>query len=194
MNLALFDFDGTVTTRDSFLLFLRHAAGETGFLRGALTLAPAIIRFKLGRYPNYRLKEDFLRHFFQGWERERFIDTARDFTVATIPTILRPGAVQQIREHLDRGDRVSLVSASPELVLSSWCSDMGIELLATRLETEQGVLTGSIQGRNCWGPEKVRRIEEKYTLSDFDTIYAYGDSRGDREMLAMAHRPHYRFF
>ncbi len=194
MNLALFDFDGTITTSDSFLLFLRHTAGEQRFMTGALSLLPGILRFKLGRYPNYRLKEDFLRHFFKGWEQERFNEAAREFTEKKIPPILRPRAVEQIRQHQDQGDRVVLVSASPEMVLGPWCTAMGMDLLATRLTVSEGRLTGSIQGRNCWGEEKVDRIQKNYRITDFDAVYAYGDSRGDREMLALADHPHYRFF
>ena len=114
MKLALFDFDGTVSNRDSFLLFIRYAVGERDFILGAGALSPRILLYKMGRYPNYQLKQDFLKYFFSGWEEDVFNQTARRFATEKIPGILRPQAMQCIRSHHEQGDRVVLVSASLE--------------------------------------------------------------------------------
>lgn len=194
MKLALFDFDGTVSNRDSFLLFIRYAVGERKFMLGAGAMSPRILLYKMGRYPNYQLKQDFLTHFFGGWEEDIFNETARRFSAEKIPGILRPQAMRCIRRHHEQGDRVVLVSASLENTLTIWCRETGLDLLATRLEVVDGRITGRLQGKNCWGEEKVVRVKTEYNTGEFDEIYAYGDSMGDRAMLAMADKPFYKYF
>jgi HAD superfamily phosphoserine phosphatase-like hydrolase len=85
------------------------------------------------------------------------------------------------------------VSASADLWLKDWCTQEGIaDLLATQLEVVNGVLTGNLASANCRGPEKVRRIQELLDIRDYERIFAYGDSSGDQEMLALAHEAWYR--
>ena len=194
MKLALFDFDGTVTTCDSFLLFIRYAVGERKFLLGAAVLSPQILLYLMGKYPNYQLKQDFLKYFFTGWEEEMFNETARRFSAEKIPGILRPQAMECIRRHHEQGDHVVLVSASLENTLAAWCRETGVDLLATRLEIVEGRVTGRLRGKNCWGDEKVIRIKKEYNTQTFDEVYAYGDSSGDRAMLELADKSFYRFF
>jgi HAD superfamily hydrolase (TIGR01490 family) len=194
MNLILFDFDGTVTDCDSFLLFVRYAVGERKFLYGAAVLSPKIVLFKMGKYPNYRLKQDFLAHFFGGWQEEEFNRSARLFSSEKIPGIVRQSAMDCIRNHHEQGDHLVLVSASPENTLAPWCNQTGLDLLATRLESVDGRITGRLQGRNCWGDEKVVRVKKAYNINEFDQIYAYGDSSGDKAMLALADKSFYRHF
>jgi HAD superfamily hydrolase (TIGR01490 family) len=194
MKLALFDFDGTVTTCDSFLLFIRHAVGERKFMFGAAVLSPKILLYAMGRYPNYQLKQDFLTYFFGGLEEGEFNRAARRFSAEKIPGILRPRAMKRIQDHREQGDCVVLVSASLENTLTTWCRETGLDLLATRLEVIDGRITGRLQGKNCWGEEKVVRVKKEYNTSKFDEIYAYGDSTGDRAMLALADKSFYKFF
>ncbi len=194
MDLALFDFDGTISDRDSFLLFVRNAAGPVRFAAGMTRLSPRIIGFLLGRYPNQALKEDVLTRFFRHWPVARFQERAERFCRDRLPAIIRPGARERIRWHQQRGDRVAVVSATPEQVLAPWCRQNGLDLLATRLEVADGLLTGRIEGRNCRGREKVARIMASYCLEEFGQIHAYGDTEGDRPMLALAHRSSYRPF
>ncbi|HEB50226.1 MAG TPA: HAD family hydrolase [Desulfobulbus sp.] len=194
MDLALFDFDGTISDRDSFLLFVRRVAGPARFTAGMAMLSPRIIAFLLGRHSNQALKEEVLTRFFRHWPVQRFQEQAEEFCREHIPAILRPGAVERIRWHRGRGDRIAVVSATPELILAPWCRGNGLELLATRLEVADGRLTGRIEGRNCRDREKVTRIRARYHLEEFDQVHAYGDTEGDRPMLALAHRPSFRPF
>ncbi len=194
MNLALFDFDGTISDRDSFLLFVRHTVGGARFAAGMAILAPRVLRFLCGRYPNHRLKEDVLTRFFRNWSVQDFCRAAEEFSRQRIPAIIRPAAGQRLAWHRRQGDRIVIVSATPELILAPWCRRNDLELIATRLEVVDDRLTGRISGRNCRGPEKVARINSFCTPADYDEIYAYGDTDGDRPMLAMAHRPSFRPF
>jgi len=194
INLALFDFDGTISRRDSFLLFLRFVVGFRPFCFGCLKLTPEIGAFLAGRYANHDLKENFLVTFLAGKSLAEVEMKAKMFTRQVIPTILRQQAIGRIQWHQQRGDRVIVVTATPEPVLFPWCSENNLELVATRLEVKEGRVTGRIEGHNCRGEEKVRRIQKILDPQAYATIYAYGDTEGDRPLLRFADRASYKPF
>jgi phosphatidylglycerophosphatase C len=116
------------------------------------------------------------------------------FSADKISQIVRPDAMKLIQDYKQVGARVVVVSASPENWVKPWCNIWKVDCVATRLEYRDGKLTGNITGINCYGKEKVERIKRFVKLEEFGVITAYGDSRGDHEMLALAHEPHYRAF
>ena len=86
-----------------------------------------------------------------------------------------------------------VVSASLDAYLVPWCRPLGLDLICTELEISDGRLTGRYVQGDCWGDEKVRRIRERLTLDDYDTVYAYGDTEDDRAMLDLADRKYFRW-
>lgn len=186
MEIAFFDFDGTISRRDSFLDFLLFAVGWPRFLVGVLLLGPTLIGYLLGLVPNWRAKEMVLDYFFKGWNIEAFQALASRYSRERLPRIVKDSALQRISWHQAAGHRVAVVSAALESWLQDWCEMNGLDLIATRIEVKDGKITGRLAGLNCYGEEKVRRIRERYNLAEFHCIYAYGDSRGDKEMLALA--------
>lgn len=186
MNLALFDFDGTISTNDSYLFFTHFLHPKSFFIRSFL-LSPRIAAYLLGKYPNYKLKEDFLRYFYKGKTLDDLNHIAQDFCAEKLPGIIRPGAIERIQWHQQQGDDVVVVSASLRFILEPWCNAVGIDIMATECEVDRyGRMTGKIKGKNCWGEEKVRRINSRYDSSTITEIFAYGDSSGDLPMLRMA--------
>lgn len=194
MNIAFFDFDGTITTDDSLLKFIRFVVGDLKFLIGLSILSPILIVYKFKLIPNYRAKQIMLSYFFKGMKEQAFMEVARKYSLEHIDCIVRAKAMEKIQRHKSDGDQVVVVSASLEYWLRPWCDQNNIELIATKLEILEGKVTGNLLTKNCYGIEKVNRIKEIYTLEDFETIYAYGDSRGDREMLEIAHEASYKPF
>jgi phosphatidylglycerophosphatase C len=194
MNIAFFDFDGTITTDDSLIGFIRFAVGNLKFIIGMGILSPILLGYTLKLIPNYRAKQIILAYFFKGIEAKKFTDLAQEYSLQHIPKILRPQAMEKIQWHLDNNDRVVVVSASIECWLLPWCEQHNLELLATKLEMAEGRVTGKFQTKNCYGIEKVHRIREKYDLHEYESVYAYGDSRGDREMLTLADKKFYKHF
>jgi len=87
---------------------------------------------------------------------------------------------------------VAVVTGSLEVLLSEWCTGVGVDLIATGIDLNSASI--GLSTRNCFREEKARRVREKYDLGSFETIYAYGDSSGDREMMALAHERYYRRF
>ena len=108
--------------------------------------------------------------------------------------MIRPEALMEIRKLKKDGTEVVIVSASAGNWIRKWSDSYGLELISTSLEIKNGLITGRIEGRNCHGEEKVRRIRERWNLDDFDEVYAYGDSEGDKPMLALATTSFYRQF
>ncbi len=186
MTLALFDFDGTVTARDSLETFTIFARGAQRYYLGLLYLAPMLLLYKLKIIPNDRAKAIFLKHFFNGLSKEEFQRLGREYARSNIDAIIRPKALQAIRNHQRRGDTVVIVSASLRCWLEPWCQRHNIALIATELAFPNGKFNGRFHTKNCYGIEKLNRVKERYNLTHFTTIYAYGDSEGDRELLALA--------
>lgn len=193
-RLVLFDFDGTLTNKDTLFVFIRYYHGTLKFLAGFVWLSPMLVAFKLGLIKNHVAKQKVLQHFFRGVDLETFNARCDTFAREVVPGLLRPKARQTLEQHLQAGDTVAVVSASPENWVRAWSQTYSIPCLATRLKTEDAVLTGELLGTNCYGPEKVVRVKEAFSLEQFSEIIAYGDSSGDTEMLSLANQPHYRYF
>ena len=193
MALALFDFDGTITFKDSFGDFIAYAVGRRKFITGAILLTPMLFAYALGLIRNWRAKELVSAHFFGGWDARRLEDLASRYSRERLPRIVREIALERIGWHKLKQDKVVVVSASIDLWLADWCANCGVDLIATELEMKDGRVTGRFLTRNCSGKEKVRRIEERYDVKSFDYIYAYGDTHGDKAMLEMANEKYYKW-
>ena len=193
-RLVLFDFDGTITTKDTFLEFIRFYHGSARFLFGFAMLSPwiGLMVFKLVK--NYKAKEKVLTWFFKGESLEVFNQKCQAFCSEVVPSLIRPKALDEIKKHQQSGATVVVVSASAENWIEPWCRSMNIHFLATRLQTQGGKITGAISGINCYGAEKESRIRACYDLGQFDEVFAYGDSKGDFEMLALATHKQFKPF
>lgn len=192
--IAFFDFDGTVTIDDSLLKFIRFAVGDKRFLIGLLVLLPVLVLYKLKLLPNYKAKQIVFAWFFKGMPKDAFIEVASYYSLNNISKTLRQSAMQRIAWHKEQGHKVVIVSASFECWLKPWCEQEGLELLATKAEFINAVVTGRFATPNCYGEEKVSRIRAAYDLSQFNKIYAYGDTNGDKPMLALADEAFYKPF
>lgn len=194
MILALFDFDGTITKDDSLLKFIRFVVGDARFVFGLVVLSPILVAYKLKLIPNYKAKQKMLSWFFKGMSKEAFFKVANEYSLVHIDKILRPKAMEKIKWHKAQGHQVVIVSASIDCWLRPWCEKNGLELIATKLEIKDDVVTGKLLTKNCYGVEKVNRIKEVYNLEKYDYIYAYGDSSGDTQMLKLANESFYKPF
>ncbi|HQG31204.1 MAG TPA: HAD-IB family phosphatase [Deltaproteobacteria bacterium] len=192
MHLALFDFDGTISTRDTTWDFILRACGRRRVLSGFVHLSPMILSYSLKRISHHEAKQAVIRHYFGDWEKDAFIRAARHYARTVVPTIIRPEAASRINRHLGMGHTVAVVTGSLEVLLSEWCTGVGVDLIATGIDLNSASI--GLSTRNCFREEKARRVREKYDLGSFETIYAYGDSSGDREMMALAHERYYRRF
>nr|WP_262896883.1 HAD-IB family hydrolase [Fulvivirga sediminis] len=192
--MVLFDFDGTLTTKDTLLDFTQFSLGKGRFVKGMLRLLPSMTGLKLGLIPNWKAKEEYLSHFFGGISLEQFIALGKEYGEKRIPQLIREKALSSIIDYRETGVPMYIVSASSPLWIEHWAEKYDIKVLGTQLDVLEGRITGKIDGKNCYGPEKVKRIQENIQLSDFENIYAYGDSSGDKEMLQLATQCFYKYF
>lgn len=193
-TIAFFDFDGTITYKDTLLEFIKFCKGKTGFYKGFLLNSPYLFAYKAGIITNQRAKEKILAYFFKNTSLADFTGLAEQFTRQVLSALIRPKALEEIRQLQQNQTEIVIVSASPENWIKPWATQMGLHLIATNLVVEQDKITGNIHGNNCYGEEKVNRIKQLYDLTSYNTIYAYGDSSGDIPMLALAQKPFYKPF
>ena len=193
MNLALFDFDGTITYSDTFTPFLYFALPRRRLVRIALELGPMIASYKLGRVPATTMRMALVRVGFRGRLAREIDEIGARYAEQHIARVLRPNALERIAWHRAEGDRLVVVSASLEPYLKAFCRAHELELIGAELETKAGVLTGEYVNGDCTAAEKARRVVTRFDLASFSTIYAYGDSVEDRELLALAQRRFFRW-
>ena len=197
-----FDFDGTLTDCDTLIAFIVYAKGTVRFVAGLLLYSPLLVAMKLGFVPNYKVKQRVFAHFFKGMRLTDFDALCRSFAEHR-RHILRPQAIQAVNQALADGAEVLIVSASIDNWVKCFVPYFGVNdedrqyitVLGTQVETDtDGLLTGRFTTKNCYGAEKVRRIEAHCGDRTTYELTAYGDSRGDKEMLAYADKGYFKPF
>ncbi len=195
-RVAAFDVDGTLTTTDCVVPFLRRTVG-TPTLVGRMLQSPLGLVTATLRRDRNALKEASAVATFRGLPVQAVEADGEVFAREIYDRRLRTSVVESLRRHVDDGDTVVLVSASFEVYLRPLASLLGAhEVLAVRLDVDDdGMLTGRLDGPNCRGPEKVVRLHEWLDRHAGGRtavhLSAYGDSRGDRELLADADEAHW---
>ncbi len=192
--LVAFDFDGTLTTSDSFTAFLRWRIGGLAYYADMIRLLPAAIGYLINRDKG-KLKAAAIRVYLRGLPREILEQEAAEFASVMAPLILRPDALKVWRRHRADGARMVIVSASPETIVAPFARGLGADLLiASQIAFDKsGRVGGGLHGRNCRGPEKVKRLREQFG-EDVRLMAAYGDTDGDNEMLELSEQKFMRLF
>jgi HAD superfamily hydrolase (TIGR01490 family) len=190
-GVAAFDFDGTLTRRDSLLPFLVFARGAAATAQAVVAESPRFGRVLLGRATRDEAKEALLTRLLAGADLRQLSDVGQAFGERLVTRGIRPAMRRRLAWHREAGHRVVIVSASPTLYLNAAGRRLGVDaVMATELEVDaDGRLTGRLAGRNCRGDEKANRLRAWLDDSAHEPsgqVWAYGDSRGDAEMLALA--------
>jgi HAD superfamily hydrolase (TIGR01490 family) len=188
VNLALFDFDGTITTRETMPDFIRQAVSPLRRVLGIPVFAPMLAGYKMGFVAGTTIRNAVTSFGFRGALASEVHAVGKRFAAEYIPHVLRPEIMQRIAWHQAQGDKVVLVSGGLDFYLAPWCRQHGLELICSTLETRGERLTGRYQGAQCVGEEKARRVRERYDLAAYGQCYAYGDTHEDEAMLALAQR------
>ena len=193
-GIAFFDFDGTLTKNDTLLEIIRFQKGKLSFSLGFLICSPILLAYKIGLISNSTAKQQVLQYFFGGDAFPVFQSSCDRFAEKILPNLLRHKAMAEIEKLKGMEIQVVIVSASAENWIKKWADSIEAELVATRLEIVDQRITGKFSGKNCHGREKAERIRAVYDLSAYGRIYCYGDTRGDREMLALGDISYYKPF
>ena len=191
MNLALFDFDGTLTKVDTFTAFIKQTTPMTRYALGLIRLMPKIFLYKLGKYKGTFMRQDIVEVALKRRSQEELMQKGREF-VPFMDSVLRPDIYQKLLDHKAKGDRVLIVSASLDLYLKPWCQKHGVELICSEVKFQKEVCLGVYSSEDCSGPYKLKKVLEKLAPRDYTKIFAYGDTPEDFELLSIADYKFYR--
>ena len=185
-TIAVFDFDGTLTTKDTLLEFIKYACGKRRFLLGFLLYSPLLVLMKLHLYPNWKAKQKVFAYFFKGWEYRHFKSLGQSFA-EEIEKMRNELVIRKMENHLRHSDTVYVISASINEWVRPWCEQMGVKgVITTEIEVKGRHVTGRFLTHNCYGREKVSRLLRAEPERESYYLYAYGDSRGDKELMEYA--------
>ena len=191
--LAVFDFDGTITTKDTLFLFIRFYHGKCNMCIGLLLLSPVLIAYKIHIISNKRVKEILIAYFFGDENFSKFCDMCKRYS-KEIDGIANIEAIERIRWHQQHGDEVVIVSASLELWIKPWGDLMNVKVMGTQVEVNNGLIGRRFITPNCYGIEKVNRLLAVYPDRNDYILYSYGDSKGDYKLFEISDYSFYRRF
>lgn len=199
LHVAAFDFDGTLTRGDSLLPFLAGALGWPRFAAALLKSLPWLAGHAFGVVRNDVAKARLFKAVWTGVPVATAQAWAARWAEHQLPGLLQDWTLRRLAWHQAAGHCCVIVSASPSIYLQAAADRLGMDgLVCTELDIEGGRLTGAMRTPNCHGEQKVMRLQawlaDRFSAAELDgfTLYAYGDTAGDRPMLAMADHAWYR--
>jgi phosphatidylglycerophosphatase C len=186
VSLVFFDFDGTLTTRDTvwpFGLFLAKGAdGDRSVKALRLLVLLAFLKFRV--LSNDQFKRRFCDLLLRDRSEKEMHAIAEAFAASVGDTIVNRELVAALRQHQQNGDEVYILSSNFSFLLQPWQQAWGAAgVIATEAETTQGRFTGRIVGRACDGREKLSRALAVFGRERLEQATAYGDSRSDRYIM-----------
>jgi phosphatidylglycerophosphatase C len=170
-TLALFDFDKTLYRKDSLLEFTKFSKGKLKFYFGIFYLSPYLILMKLGILSNVNVKQRYIQYFFKNTNYDFFKSIAIDFAVNKIEKHLSIKIYKEFHKHLISNHKIFIVTASIPDWIEPWSQKFGVEVIGSNLEISANKITGKLATKNCFGREKVTRINAIIDLDKFDKIY-----------------------
>ncbi len=198
-----FDFDGTLTKKDTLLAFIRYACGNKSFYLALVLFSPILVMMKLRLYPNWKAKQQFFSWFFKGMDIDAFNEVCNRFAYEK-KDLLRKKGINEMKKALSEGSKVIVVSASienwvrpffeHEFAETEVLSSGQLQIACTKIDVRHFKVTGKFLTKNCYGKEKVKRIDRAFPHRKLYTLVAYGDSAGDKAMLDYADEKHYKPF
>ncbi len=191
-DLALFDFDGTLTTCETFPIFVKRALSKSKLRAGWLRLWPLVLGYRMGLVSGVRVRAAIVRVGFKDHSVEALERAGAAFAKEFLPTAMRPEMVARLEWHRARGDRVVIVSGGLGAYLRPWADAQGLELLCSELAERDGICTGGFAGAQCVSAEKARRVCLSLDLNAYSCVHAYGDTPEDADLLALADEVWYR--
>lgn len=186
-TLVLFDFDGTITSKDTFPLFFKFSFNYIKFLLGFFLHLHKYFLHKINIINAETLKLSILIYFLKGrniyWIHEKgkhFIDYLET------KQIIKPEFITKINQFKNQNAEIYVVSASPEIWIKQFCLKHQIKFICTELEYCNHIFVGKFSTKNCNYLEKKNRILNEIQINDYSQIIVYGDSSGDEEMMSLA--------
>lgn len=187
--IAAFDFDGTITTKDTLFDFISFYHSKGKLIQGLCFLSPILIAYKIGLLKNDIAKQTLLSYFFKNETVDQFESICKTYA-ERISRLCKKDTLTKIEWHKQQGHILVIVSASMKNWIEPWALGFGFDkVIATELEITDNFLTGRFASKNCYGQEKVNRLLDIFPDRDNYVLYAYGDSNGDKQLLELSDYP-----
>jgi HAD superfamily hydrolase (TIGR01490 family) len=189
-NLALFDFDGTLCTKDSFTGFIFYALSKRHIIKQGIKILPWIQAYYLKAYPAHLMRPKLFAAMFKNAEHAEIEAIAQQYS-KHLKKHFNTKLLERLRQHQSLGDDVVIVSASVNVYLKFIADELNVDLICTNAEVLEHKLTGKFATKDCSSAEKAIRTKKEFDLDQYQNIYAYGNSDEDLEMLNLANYPYY---
>ncbi|MDR2205043.1 MAG: HAD-IB family hydrolase [Flavobacteriaceae bacterium] len=192
-KLYLFDFDGTLTHKDTMFLYLKFYSPSKYWVQ-FLKHIPLFILLKLKLADAEKVKKSFIASILKGQSQTKIEGKSKAFFEENLPSVFRQNALDFIQNMDREKSDAYIVSASLDIWVKPFAERLGIKLLSTEAEFRNGIFTGNFSTKNCNGIEKLNRIKQAISGQKFDKKIAFGDTSGDKPMLNFADESYFRFF
>lgn len=186
LNIALFDFDGTITNADMYTKFLHFSGTKRRALLAKIVLPPFFTLYKAGVIPAPKMRTIASFVAFSGRKIDDVVTSGEKYAADVVPSFLREVALNKLNWHKNNGDKIVIVSASLDIYLKPWCAQNGFDLVCSELEVNRGKFSGRYVNGDCSCSNKPKLIRSKFELGQYGQIYAYGDTKEDLAMLSLA--------
>ena len=192
-KLYCFDFDGTLTYKDTMFLYLKFY-NASKFRIQFIKHIPLFTLLKLNLLDAEKVKKSFISSILKGQNKSKIEKKTQEFFDQYYPEIFRENALDFIKNIDYSQTDCYIVSASLDIWVKPFAEKFKMNLIATKAEFKNEVFTGNFVGKNCNGPEKVNRIKEEISDKKYDKTIAFGDTSGDQQMLDWANEGQFKFF
>ncbi|MES2761460.1 MAG: HAD-IB family phosphatase [Bacteroidota bacterium] len=191
-TLVLFDFDGTITKKDTFPLFFKYSFGNFKYAFGFFIHIPMYILHKVKIISAKRFKISILSLFLKHKKREWIEDSGERFiSFLHADKIIKTDLIDKILFYKNEQYTIYIVSASLDIWIKPFCQKYGINYICTEIKYSDDIFLGELNTNNCNYEEKKKRVSQNINISDFDKIIVYGDSNGDKKMMELATEQHW---
>lgn len=187
-KLAIFDVDYTITRKETLIELYKYVISKD--IKNIRFLPRAIyggIMYKLGIYDEKKVKESFLKFIDKIDEKELSI-LVKDYYRDVLEKILYKDAINMMKKLKGQGYKIYLISASPEFYLNELYAIKEVDvIIGTKFSIESGKFLRKMDGANCKGEEKVKRLKEflkkENVEVDYKNSYMFSDSLSDKPLL-----------
>jgi phosphatidylglycerophosphatase C len=195
-GLAAFDFDGTISRRDTLLPFLARVAGRRRFAAVWARIGASGATGGVALSDRDAVKAEMVRILLTGRSGDELRERGELYARDLLSDALRPMVVDRVHRHRERGDRTAIVSASLVYYLEPLARELGMDgVIGVEPEESGGVLTGRLLRPNVRAEEKATRLRGWLGVGPTDRcdgpMWGYGNTSGDHALLEMSDRAYW---
>lgn len=194
-KLAIFDIDYTITKKETLMeLFKYTVKNKKTNIRFLPRAVYCGLMYLINVYDEKKVKETFLK-FIDKIKEEDLSALVKNFYNDRLKNILYKDAVDMMKKLKNEGYDIYLISASPEFYVKEFYAIKEVDkIIGTKFKFDNGVFSRKMDGENCKGQEKVKRLKsylkENNIAVNFKESYMFSDSLSDKPLLDLVGKPY----